>query len=161
MNKRTTNKTIEIVIRPSSKIRSRQWWSKQLKKSKKLISKYLNNSTKRNLIRNSSLTLLLTNNKEIQNLNKRFRNINRSTDVLSFHLNKKEQLKKKYLGDIVIATEFAKKQAIKKRIPLETELQMLLIHGYLHLLGYDHKLIKQAKTMFSLQNKILLMMLTK
>ena len=124
-----------------------------------MLLKYLNNSTKIKLIKSSSLTLLLTNNKEIQNLNKRFRNINRATDVLSFHLNRKEQLTKKYLGDIVISTEFAKKQAIKKKVPLETELQMLLIHGYLHLLGYDHKLVKQAKVMFSLQNKILLMLL--
>ena len=159
MNKKITNKIIEILIRPSSRIKSRQWWDNQFKKSKKLLLKYLSNKISVKLVNNSSITLLVTNNKEIQNLNKRFRNINKSTDVLSFHLNKKEQLKKKYLGDIVISTEFAKKQAIKKKVPLETELQMLLIHGYLHLLGYDHKSIKQAKVMFSLQNKILLMLL--
>ena len=145
---------VEIIIRPNSRIKSRQWWNQQSIKLGKLFFKAL---PKNKIIKfkSSSYTLLITKDKEIQGLNNKFRKINRPTDVLSFHLNKNEQLNKKYLGDIVISIETAKKQAMKKRISPETELTMLCIHGYLHLLGYDHKLTKDAKTMFSLQNKLL------
>ena len=108
------------------------------------------------LIKESTLTLLITNNSEIKNLNSKYRKINKPTDVLSFCLNKSEQIKNKYLGDIIISYEKAKKQAEEKTFPIESELLMLLVHGYLHLLGYDHKLKKEAKQMFALQNKILL-----
>lgn len=75
--------------------------------------------------------------------------------LLLFQLNKDEQKNKRYLGDIAISIEYAKKTACKKKIFLEEELQILLIHGYLHLLGYNHELRKEAKIMFSLQNKLL------
>lgn len=100
-------------------------------------------------------SLLLTNDVEIKNLNKQFRKINKPTDVLSFQLNKKEQLEQKYLGDIVISLQTAKKQAIKTKKDFKEELTMLITHGYLHLLGYDHKSPKEAKTMFTVQNEIL------
>ena len=82
-------------------------------------------------------------------------NINKPTDVLSFHLKLNEQKKQNYLGDIMISLETAKRQAKQKGIKLEKELKTLLIHGYLHLIGYDHKLEKEAKIMFSLQNNLL------
>ena len=144
----------EIIIRPKTGIKSRQWWKKQVQNLQKYFSEYLNSKSKK-LFNHTSITLLVTKNKEIQSLNKKFRGINRPTDVLSFHLNKKEQLAKKYLGDIVISTEYASKLVLKKKLSLEKELQALLIHGYLHLLGYDHKLPKEAKSMFSIQNKLL------
>lgn len=147
-------KRIEIVIRSKARIKSRQWWNNNLRKVRRLFLKHL--PQKKSLVcSNSAFTLLITNNKEIQNLNKNFRKIDKPTDVLSFHINKKEQLKRKYLGDIVISFQKAKEQALKQMIPIEKELLILLIHGYLHLLGYDHKLSNEAKRMFSLQNKIL------
>ena len=145
----------EVIIRKNCNIKSRQWWFKYLKKLKGLLLNHLAES-KFELIKKSTLTLLITNNTEIKNLNYKHRKINKPTDVLSFHLSKKEQIKNKYLGDIVISYEKAKKQADEKHFPIESELLMLLIHGYLHLLGYDHKLKKDAKQMFTLQNKILL-----
>ena len=150
-----TTITSEVIIRKNCNIKSRQWWLKYLKKLKGLLVKYLPES-KFKLIKKSALTLLITNNTEIQKLNYRYRNINKPTDVLSFYLNKKEQVKNNYLGDIIISYQVATKQANEKHFPVESEMLMLLIHGYLHLLGYDHKLKKDAKQMFSLQNKILL-----
>ena len=148
----------ELIIRKGSTIKSRQWWLKSLKKLKVLFIKHLPKSKIR-LVEKSTLTLLITNNSEIQKLNYKHRRINKPTDVLSFHLDKTEQIKNKYLGDIVISYEKAKKQAKEKHFPIESELLMLLIHGYLHLLGYDHMIKKDAKQMFALQNKILLEMI--
>ena len=144
----------ELVIRTDARIKSRQWWNQQAIKLWKLILKYLS-SKKIRKFKDSSYTLLITNDTEIQNLNKKFRKINKPTDVLSFYLLKTEQINKKYLGDIVISIQTAKKQAKKENKPLERELIMLFIHGLLHLIGYDHKLKKDAKVMFSIQNKIL------
>ena len=147
-------KQFDVIVRPNARIKSRQWWINKIKKLSSLLLKYLS-LHKKQFFKNSSFTLLVTNNKEIQNLNKTYRKINKPTDVLSFHLNKNNQISKKYLGDIVISASYAQKQAIKNNISFEVELQMLLIHGYLHLLGYDHKSTKDAKIMFPLQNELL------
>ncbi|GEM_PF-402403 len=144
----------EVILRPNLKIRSRQWWKRKTKE----ISLILRKNLPKKDIRFSKIfkaTLLLTNNKEIQNLNKIHRKINKPTDVLSFHLNKREQLNQKYLGDIIISIEKAKKQAIEQNKTIEEELIMLIIHGFLHLIGYDHEKIKDERIMFSLQDKIL------
>ena len=145
----------QIIIRTKSNIKSRQWWNCQFLKIRKILLKYLIKKEINDLIANSSLALLITNNKEIQKLNKKFRNKNKATDVLSFHLNKKEQIKNNYLGDIVISLEQASKQAKQENKKLEDELKMLLIHGYLHLVGYDHRQKRDAKIMFPLQDSIL------
>ena len=155
MTKNYNSKNIfEVIIRPNLKIRSRQWWIRKTKE----ISRILRKNLLKKDIQFSKIfkaTLLLTNNKEIQNLNKRHRKINKPTDVLSFHLNKREQLKQKYLGDIMISVEKAKKQAIEQNRTTEEEVIMLIIHGFLHLIGYDHEKIKDERIMFSLQDKIL------
>lgn len=149
------NKTkYEIIIRPKSNIKSRQWWLKKLLKLEKGFLKLLPKN-KVSLYKNNSVTLLITNNKEIQYLNKKYRKINKPTDVLSFQLNKKAQINKKYLGDIVISIETARKHANAKMVSIENELSMLLIHAYLHLLGYDHMTRKDAKAMLAIQEKIL------
>jgi probable rRNA maturation factor len=145
---------LEIVIRPKIKIKSRQWWISSYKKIYRLLNTYLP-ETKSKFLKRSTLCLLVTNNKEIQNLNKKFRKINKPTDVLSFHLDKNKQIKQKYLGDIVISIETARRDAHTKGISLDKELKMLLIHANLHLLGYDHITKKGGKIMFSLQEKIL------
>ena len=148
------HKKFELLIRGKAPIKSRQWWNKKIKNLFNSIPQFLNKRTF-SFCKNLSFTLLITNNKEIQDLNKRFRNIKRPTDVLSFHLSKNKQISNKYLGDIVISEQFAKKEAKKNNKEVDIELQMLLVHGYLHLLGYDHILPKDRKNMFSLQNKIL------
>lgn len=154
----------ELIIRKNCNIKSRQWWLKYLNKLQKLLIRHLSmpmSKQKTKLARNSTLTLLITNNSEIQKLNHRYRQTNKPTDVLSFYLTKNEQVKNKYLGDIVISCEKAKKQAKEKHCSIEIELLMLLIHGYLHLLGYDHMIKREARQMLATQNNILKELKTK
>ncbi len=148
------NNQFEILIRSKKPIKSRQWWSKEIKKALRVLEKNLKDQDKKK-VRKYSFLLLLTNKNEIQNLNKKYRNKNKPTDVLSFYLSKANQLRNKYLGDVIICEEVGLKQSTEKKVPVENELILLFIHGYLHLLGYDHIKSKDAKVMFGIQNKIL------
>ena len=79
---------------------------------------------------------MLTDNKNMKNLNKKFRKKNMPTDVLSFPIN--NLLKnKKYIGDIAISFEIVNKRS--KNSNFFIEFDKMWIHGYLHLIGYDHK----------------------
>tara|TARA_B100000989_G_scaffold33594_1_gene21467 strand:- start:3326 stop:3766 length:441 start_codon:yes stop_codon:yes gene_type:complete len=101
-------------------------------------------------------TIFLTNNSKIQHLNKKFRKVNKPTDVLSFPLNIK--LKKNiYLGDIAISYEIVNKRS--QNTLFNHELDKMWIHGYLHLSGYDHvknvdfkKMIKKEDLIFKQLN---------
>ena len=112
-------------------------WEKKIKnlnnyfKSKE--KKFNNNFNSSKTIK--EFTIYLTNNSKMKNLNKKFRKINKSTDVLSFPLNIK--LKSNiYLGDIAISYEIVNKRS--KKSSFDHELDKMWIHGYLHLSGYDH-----------------------
>ncbi len=89
----------------------------------------------------SELSLLLVNNQRIRVLNREYRGINEPTDVLAFPMQEREfkGLNKAMLGDLVISLERALMQANEGGHPLERELAILLIHGLLHLMGYDHE----------------------
>jgi len=110
------------------------------------------------------LSLVLTSDKEIQKLNYRYRGKNKATDVLSFSMIEGEVglVHSTCLGDIVISLDTAKKQAQEYNVNLYQELLRLLIHGILHLTGYDHEnvSIKEAAKMRkfeeNLYNKYLL-----
>jgi len=109
----------------------------------------------------SEVSLLLTDDKEIQNLNKMYRNIDAPTDVLAFSLLEGQEsfpqpdiVNEYLLGDIVISVETAQRQAISLGHSLQDELILLAIHGFLHLIGYDHNLELEAKEMRSLEEKI-------
>lgn len=87
-----------------------------------------------------------------------YRNKNKVTDVLSFAINDGKfflNKEEKELGDIFICFEQVKKQAKENKINYEEELKRILIHGVLHLAGYDHTKENEAKKMFCLQEKIL------
>ena len=86
----------------------------------------------------AELSLALVNDEEIQELNRRYRGQDKPTDVLSFPL--QDRLCPTLLGEVIISLDTAKRQAEKRRIPLAEEVQTLLIHGILHLLGYDHEI---------------------
>ena len=98
-------------------------------------------------------TLLLSGNKEIKKLNKKFRKKNKSTDVLSFPFYDKKKLKEKlkrdkeiYLGDIII--NFHKVKGKKKNLKIfKINFDKLWVHGLIHLFGYDHKQEKNFKEM--------------
>ncbi|CDE15841.1 probable rRNA maturation factor [Clostridium sp. CAG:288] len=104
----------------------------------------------------SSVTIV--DNDTIQEINRDYRHIDRPTDVISFAYMESDSFDSpiKDLGEIVIALDVAKKQAIEFNHPLRRELAFLFIHGTLHLLGYDHvHSEEEANVMFELQNAIL------
>ena len=101
------------------------------------------------------LTILLSNNRNIKKLNKKFRNINKPTDVLSFPFEKKLNIKKiSYLGDIVISYEFMNKPKSLNNLEFKNKVIKIFIHGFLHLLGYDHTKQKNYNKMFIEEEKI-------
>jgi probable rRNA maturation factor len=102
-----------------------------------------------------SLTILLSNNKNIIKLNKKFRNKNKSTDVLSFPSEKKLNIKKSpYIGDIIVSYEFINKPKTLSNLDFKVKVIKIFIHGFLHLLGYDHIQLKDFKEMLIEEEKI-------
>ena len=93
-------------------------------------------------------SILLTNNKKMKNLNSKFRKKNKPTDVLSFQTNDNI-----YIGDIAISYEILNK--IAKLSNFFIEFDKMWIHGYFHLIGYDHKKLKDFKKMAKKENLIL------
>ena len=102
--------------------------------------------------KNHEFTILLTNDKEMKYLNFKFRKKNKTTDVLSFPI-KIRNKKNLYVGDIAISYEVIKKRSKDTNFFLEFD--KLWIHGYLHLIGYDHKKIKDYKKMSKKENLVL------
>ena len=102
-----------------------------------------------------SLTILLSNNKNIKKLNKKFRKKNKSTDVLSFPYEKKINIKKSsYIGDIIVSYEFINQPKTLSSLEFKNKLTKIFIHGFLHLLGYDHIKLKDFKEMLIEEKKI-------
>ena len=95
---------------------------------------------------NQELSVLLTDDKKIRKLNKKYRGQDRATDVLSFPQNEGEENEPDYhlMGDVVISTVTAKRQASQHGLSLEEEIVLLLIHGILHLLGFNHERSEEA-----------------
>lgn len=88
------------------------------------------------------ISILLVNDEKIRELNKQYRNQDRATDVLSFPQHEAGQanpLNPHLLGDVVVSTATARRQSVEHGLSMEEELVLLLIHGILHLLGYDHE----------------------
>ena len=96
-------------------------------------------------------TVFLTNNSKMKNLNKKYRKINKPTDVLSFPLNIKIK-SKIYLGDIAISYEIVNKRSYNSSFVYE--LDKMWIHGYLHLSGYDHIKNLDFEKMYKKENLI-------
>ena len=105
-----------------------------LKKFKELLKKLLNHYK----LNHAEVTLVFVDNRAITRLNRQFLKKNTPTDVLSFPMREKGADGKFYLGDIVISAPQAFKQCFSKEHGLERELELLAIHGLLHLLGYEH-----------------------
>ncbi len=132
-------------------------WRKKLNKPQLFFNKILKKFPKEYLYPNKrvNFTILLSNNTKIKKLNYKFRKKNNHTDVLSFPSFIKSDLKKKfkkkeiYLGDIIISYQHIFPN--KKNYILE----MTFIHGFLHLIGFDHKKMKDFKIMNREENKIL------
>lgn len=105
---------------------------------------------------NASLSILLTDDAQIRDLNSEYRGIDAPTDVLSFEVHERDpETGFHYLGEIIISTPYATRQAIENGHSLEAETQLLVVHGVLHLLGHDHTEAEDKKNMWEAQAKIL------
>ena len=125
-------------------------WAKKLKKKDLFFNKICKSFPKNYLFLNKkvSFSLLLSNNKNIKKLNKDFRNKNESTDILSFPFSKKNKISKKtYIGDIIISHNFINHPKSQSSKQFEEKLIKTFIHGFLHLLNFDHKKDKDYKKM--------------
>tara|TARA_A100001011_G_C14226837_1_gene806978 strand:- start:563 stop:1033 length:471 start_codon:yes stop_codon:yes gene_type:complete len=132
-------------------------WSKKLKNKKLFFQEICNAFPKKYkfLYKKVSLSLLLSNNKNIQKLNKIFRKKNKSTDILSFPLNIKIKISKQtYLGDIIISYNFMNKPKSQNLKLFKHKVVKTFIHGFLHLLGLDHKKNKDFKKMLEEEERI-------
>jgi probable rRNA maturation factor len=105
--------------------------------------------------KNVNLSVLLSDNKNIKKLNKKFRNKNKHTDILSFPFGSKPFKKKEiYLGDIIISYEYMNKPRTQTIFQFKKKILKIFIHGFLHLLNYDHVKLKDFKKMDKEENKI-------
>ncbi|MBI3894381.1 MAG: rRNA maturation RNase YbeY [Acidobacteria bacterium] len=87
----------------------------------------------------SAFTVCLLSDRGIRRYNKQFRHQDKATDVLSFPAQQPGQTSQDYLGDILISAETARENARRYGLRVEEELKVLILHGLLHLLGYDHE----------------------
>ena len=132
-------------------------WNKNIKKKNIFFNTLIGFFPKkyRFIKKKVSLTILLSDNKNIKKLNKRFRNKDKPTDVLSFPSEKKFDIKKSsYLGDIVISYEFMNKSKTLSNLEFKDKVTKIFIHGFLHLLGYDHIKLNDFKKMLVEEKKI-------
>ncbi len=126
---------------------STSWLEKKIKKILKFTQ-----------VQQIDFDLTLLGDSEIRKLNRQFRKKDQVTDVLSFPLYEKKEARRGgvFLGDIVISLPSTRKQAKEHGIKFEEELLFLIIHGTLHLLGYDHeKSAREARVMQKMERKIL------
>ena len=105
------------------------------------------------------VSCVLVDDERIHEINREYRHIDRSTDVISFAMEDNDQFyvegMPRTLGDIFISVDHAKKQAEEYGHSLRREMCFLFTHGILHLLGYDHMTDEQEKELFGLQDQIL------
>jgi probable rRNA maturation factor len=103
------------------------------------------------------VSITFASDRFVRRLNKKYRGFDRPTDVLAFAMREGEwtEIQPQLLGDVVISVDTAKKQALDLGHSLNKELAILLIHGILHLVGYDHMQPLEAKKMQAVEKKIL------
>jgi probable rRNA maturation factor len=95
----------------------------------------------------AELSIVLVNDMHIRNLNWKYRRNDSATDVLAFPMRDSRRLSGVILGDVVISVETAKREAKKRKKDLQDELNLYIVHGILHLLGYDDEKIRARKKM--------------
>ena len=128
----------------SKKLRNKEFFFKQICRSFPRKYKFINKKV--------SFSLLLSNNLNIKKLNKSFRSKNKATDILSFPYHKKTKiLKNTYIGDIIISYNYINKSKPKS---FKKELIKIFIHGFLHLLGFNHVKNNDYKKMLKEEERI-------
>ena len=129
-------------------------WKKNIKNPNNYFKKKIRKLNKLDSFngKKHEFSVLLTSNKKMRSLNFKFRKKNKPTDVLSFPFINLEK-KTKYIGDIAISFEIVNQRSKNSNFFLE--LDKMWIHGYFHLIGYDHKKIKEFKKMNKKENLVL------
>lgn len=128
-----------------------------------LIRKVLEIAAQQESIKESEISVTFVDNKRMQEINYMYRQINQPTDVLSFPMEEPilvetRVIKRKahgMLGDIIISIPKTKEQAKRYGHSFDREISFLTVHGFLHLLGYNHQTDEMEKIMFKKQNEIL------
>ena len=131
-------------------------WNKRIKKKTffKSLTKFFPKKYKY-IGKKIFITILLSNNKNIKKINKKFRNKNKATDILSFPNEEKlNKDKSTYLGDIVISYDYINRPKTLNDYDFKHKLIRIFIHGFLHLLNYDHIKLKDFKKMLKEEEKI-------
>ena len=132
--------------------------------SKHWLQKKVNSILRSTGVKRIDFDLTLLGDRAIRTLNRQFRKKDKATDVLSFPLHEKKVARKGsiFLGDVVVSIPVTRRQAKEHGVSFEQELLFLIIHGVLHLLGYDHeKTESEARVMQKMEQKILVKVLKK
>ena len=124
------------------------WTESEIKKIFKIIQKRIK--------LNGELEINIVGDKEIKDLNFRFRGLNKVTDVLSFAWQEDKIIKTASLGQIYICYPQIERQARQVKVDTAEEFTRMLTHGLLHIMGYDHVEKKDAKKMFKIQEEIII-----
>jgi len=142
---------VEIIIQAKMNL-SRKFVQEQVEQISKILSKKrIRNKT----ILKKNLVVVFVDQTEMKKLNLQFRGKNKVTDILSFDGDIDKRGKRSTLGELVLCAPQILKQAKEHKLTFEEELIYMLLHGVLHLLGYDHEKSKsEAKLMFQLQDQI-------
>ena len=123
------------------------------------VEKVLYSALKKEKLEEVSFNLIIVDNSYIHELNKTYRGIDRPTDVITFALEDENSIilpeEGRILGDIYISIDKAREQAREYGHSLLRELSFLAVHGFYHLLGYDHQTPEEEKVMFSKQEEVL------
>ncbi len=129
-----------------------------------VLNRVINKCFEEENLKNLYISITLTNPENIQKINKEYRNIDRATDVLSFPMFEKNEIKEvckmnmegqEVLGDVIISIEQVKKQAEEYGHSFERELAYMAVHGFYHLMGYDHMEENEKKEMREKEENIL------
>ena len=136
-------------------------WKKEVPGIEKILNKNFKkifSSLKKFNNKNLEVSILLTDKKNMKQLNKKFRKISKDTDVLSFpnyekiFFSKNSKIKNLYLGDLAFSYDYIKKQ----KADFLEYINKIFIHGCLHLIGYEHNNLKNYKSMSLVEKKLLI-----
>lgn len=123
------------------------------------VKDVLNYAIKKEKLENVIFNVIIVDNNYIHELNKNYRHIDRETDVITFALEDEKDMvipdDERVLGDIYISIDKARSQAEEYGHSLLRELSFLAVHGFYHLLGYDHMTKEEEEIMFSKQEEVL------
>lgn len=124
-----------------------------------IVEKVLYSAMEKEHLENTSFNLIIVDNNYIHELNKNYRGIDRETDVITFALEDEDTViipdNERILGDIYISLDKARAQAEEYGHSFLRELSFLAVHGFYHLLGYDHQTKEEEKVMFAKQEEVL------